>query len=75
MNTLRFKGPAAYVADLSRSRAFYEGLLGLDVRRVMRRGDRDIARPRSPARSCAQSSFPACLSESLAAPSVTIARR
>jgi catechol 2,3-dioxygenase-like lactoylglutathione lyase family enzyme len=43
MAELRFKGPAAYVSDLERSRAFYEGLLGLTVRRVMRRGDTDIA--------------------------------
>lgn len=43
MPDLRFKGPAAYVADLNRSRAFYEGLLGLSVRRVMRRDGRDIA--------------------------------
>jgi len=40
---IRFKGPAAYVADLPRSRAFYEGLLGLTVSRVMKRGGRDIA--------------------------------
>ncbi len=31
MTPMRFKGPAAYVADLDRSRAFYEGLLGLTV--------------------------------------------
>jgi catechol 2,3-dioxygenase-like lactoylglutathione lyase family enzyme len=40
---LRFKGPAAYVRDLARARAFYEGLLGLSVRRVMRRDGVDIA--------------------------------
>lgn len=43
MSGLRFKGPAAYVADLDRSRGFYEGVLGLTVARVMQRGDRDIA--------------------------------
>lgn len=43
MEPIRFKGPAAYVADLDRSRAFYEGLLGLTVLRVMARGDRPIA--------------------------------
>jgi catechol 2,3-dioxygenase-like lactoylglutathione lyase family enzyme len=43
METIRFKGPAAYVSDLSRSRAFYEGQLGLEVGRVMKRGDKDIA--------------------------------
>jgi catechol 2,3-dioxygenase-like lactoylglutathione lyase family enzyme len=43
MAKLRFKGPAAYVKDLDRARAFYEELLGLTVQRVMRRGDRDIA--------------------------------
>jgi catechol 2,3-dioxygenase-like lactoylglutathione lyase family enzyme len=43
MVNLRFKGPAAYVSDLERARAFYEGLLGLTVHRVMRRGDVDIA--------------------------------
>jgi catechol 2,3-dioxygenase-like lactoylglutathione lyase family enzyme len=38
METARFKGPAAYIADLDRSRSFYEGLLGLTVLRVMSRG-------------------------------------
>jgi catechol 2,3-dioxygenase-like lactoylglutathione lyase family enzyme len=40
---VRFKGPAAYIADLDRSRAFYEGLLGLTVLRVMSRGEQPIA--------------------------------
>jgi catechol 2,3-dioxygenase-like lactoylglutathione lyase family enzyme len=43
METARFKGPAAYIADLDRSRAFYEGLLGLTVLRVMSRGETPIA--------------------------------
>ena len=43
MNALHFKGPAAYVSDLARSRAFYEGQLGLSVARVMRHGDAEIA--------------------------------
>jgi catechol 2,3-dioxygenase-like lactoylglutathione lyase family enzyme len=40
---MRFKGPASYIADLDRSRAFYEGLLGLNVLRVMSRGETPIA--------------------------------
>ncbi|MFT4041086.1 MAG: VOC family protein [Thermomicrobiales bacterium] len=40
---IRFKGPAAYVSDLARSRAFYEDLLGLTVARVMSRGEEPIA--------------------------------
>jgi catechol 2,3-dioxygenase-like lactoylglutathione lyase family enzyme len=40
---IRFKGPASYVADLARSRAFYEGLLGFTVARVMRRDGAEIA--------------------------------
>jgi catechol 2,3-dioxygenase-like lactoylglutathione lyase family enzyme len=40
---IRFKGPAAYVANLDRSRAFYEGLLGFTVLRVMSRGENPIA--------------------------------
>ncbi len=36
MEGMRFKGPAAYVSDLARSRAFYEGQLGFEVARVMR---------------------------------------
>jgi catechol 2,3-dioxygenase-like lactoylglutathione lyase family enzyme len=43
MTMIRFKGPAAYVADLTRSRAFYEGLLDFAVNRVMKRGETDIA--------------------------------
>jgi catechol 2,3-dioxygenase-like lactoylglutathione lyase family enzyme len=43
METIRFKGPAAYVSDLERSRGFYEGLLGFEVGRVMRHADADIA--------------------------------
>jgi catechol 2,3-dioxygenase-like lactoylglutathione lyase family enzyme len=43
METIRFKGPAAYVSDLDRSRGFYEGLLGFEVGRVMRHADADIA--------------------------------
>jgi len=43
MTRIAFKGPAAYVADLDRSRAFYEDLLGLTVARVMMRDDRPIA--------------------------------
>lgn len=43
MEPMRFKGPAAYIADLDRSRAFYEGLLGLNVLRVMSRGETPIA--------------------------------
>lgn len=43
MEPIRFKGPAAYIADLDRSRAFYEGLLGLTVLRVMSRGENPIA--------------------------------
>lgn len=43
MEPVRFKGPAAYIADLDRSRAFYEGLLGLTVLRVMSRGENLIA--------------------------------
>ena len=43
MEPIRFKGPAAYIADLDRSRAFYEGLLGLTVLRVMSRGEIPIA--------------------------------
>ena len=36
-------GPAAYVLDLAASRRFYEGLLRLEVARVMQRGEREIA--------------------------------
>jgi catechol 2,3-dioxygenase-like lactoylglutathione lyase family enzyme len=36
-------GAAAYVRDLAASRRFYEGLLGLEVKRVMQRAERDIA--------------------------------
>jgi len=36
-------GPAAYVRDLAASRRFYEGLLGLEVKRVMHRDEREIA--------------------------------
>lgn len=43
MEHIRFKGPAAYVRDLARSRAFYEDLLGLTVARVMSRGEQPIA--------------------------------
>ena len=43
MEPMRFKGPAAYIADLDRSRAFYEGVLGLSVLRVMSRGETPIA--------------------------------
>jgi catechol 2,3-dioxygenase-like lactoylglutathione lyase family enzyme len=43
MTAPRFKGPAAFVADLDRSRAFYEGQLGLAVGRVMKNGESDIA--------------------------------
>ena len=43
MEPMRFKGPAAYVANLDRSRAFYEGVLGLTVLRVMSRGETPIA--------------------------------
>ena len=43
MEPMRFKGPAAYIADLDRSRAFYEDLLGLTVLRVMSRGEIPIA--------------------------------
>jgi catechol 2,3-dioxygenase-like lactoylglutathione lyase family enzyme len=40
---MRVKGPAAYITDLDRSRAFYEGLLGLTEMRVMSRGETPIA--------------------------------
>ncbi len=43
MQAIRFKGPAAYVSDLNRSRGFYEGLLKFEVGRVMRHEDADIA--------------------------------
>ncbi len=43
VESIRFKGPAAYIADLDRSRAFYEDLLGLTVLRVMSRGATPIA--------------------------------
>ena len=43
MEPMRFKGPAAYITDLDRSRAFYEGMLGLTVLRVMSRGETPIA--------------------------------
>jgi catechol 2,3-dioxygenase-like lactoylglutathione lyase family enzyme len=43
METIRFKGPAAYVSNLDRSRAFYEDLLGFEVNRVMRHEGGDIA--------------------------------
>ena len=36
-------GPAAYVRDLAASRRFYEELLGLEVRNVMRRAEKEIA--------------------------------
>ena len=36
-------GPAAYVRDLAASRRFYEALLGLEVKVVMRRDGREIA--------------------------------
>jgi catechol 2,3-dioxygenase-like lactoylglutathione lyase family enzyme len=41
--TLFAIGPAAYVRDLAASRRFYEDLLGLEVKIVMRRDGRDIA--------------------------------
>jgi catechol 2,3-dioxygenase-like lactoylglutathione lyase family enzyme len=40
---IQFKGPAAYVRDLDRSRRFYEDVLGLKVARVMAREGRPIA--------------------------------
>jgi catechol 2,3-dioxygenase-like lactoylglutathione lyase family enzyme len=40
---IQFKGPAAYVRDLDRSRRFYEDVLGLKVARVMARDGRPIA--------------------------------
>lgn len=43
MDGIRYKGPAAYVTSLADARAFYEGLLGLTVRRVMKRDEVDIA--------------------------------
>ena len=36
-------GAAAYVRDLAASRRFYEGLLGLEVKGVMRRANQEIA--------------------------------
>jgi hypothetical protein len=39
MEPMRFKEPAAYITGLDRSRAFYEGMLGLTVLRVMSRGE------------------------------------
>ena len=38
-----FRGPAAYVQDLDRSRRFYEGTLGLEIARVMKHEGRPIA--------------------------------
>lgn len=43
MESMRFKGPAAYISNLARSRAFYEEVLGLTVLRVMSRGETPIA--------------------------------
>jgi catechol 2,3-dioxygenase-like lactoylglutathione lyase family enzyme len=43
MAGMRLKGPAAYVSDLARSRAFYEGQLGFEIARVMKRNGADIA--------------------------------
>lgn len=43
MEPMRFKGPSADIADLDRSRAFYEGLLGLAVLSVMSRGETPVA--------------------------------
>ena len=41
--TLQGVGPAAYVRDLARSRRFYEDVLGLEVKGVMRRNGAEIA--------------------------------
>jgi len=40
---IQFKGPAAYASNLERARRFYEGLLGLQVSRVMSRDGKPIA--------------------------------
>jgi catechol 2,3-dioxygenase-like lactoylglutathione lyase family enzyme len=40
---IEFRGPAAYVSDLDRARQFYEGVLGLEVSRLMKRDGRLIA--------------------------------
>ncbi len=40
---IQFKGPAAYVRDLDRSRAFYEDVIGLGVERIMSHDGRAIA--------------------------------
>jgi hypothetical protein len=40
---IQFKGPAAYVSNLELARRFYEGLLGLQVSRVMSRDGKPIA--------------------------------
>jgi catechol 2,3-dioxygenase-like lactoylglutathione lyase family enzyme len=42
-NEIQFKGPAAYVRNLDRSRAFYEDLIGLKVERIMTHDGRAIA--------------------------------
>jgi catechol 2,3-dioxygenase-like lactoylglutathione lyase family enzyme len=43
IQTIQFKGPAAYVRDLDRSRRFYEDVLGLKVARAMERDGKPIA--------------------------------
>ncbi|MGA2130850.1 MAG: VOC family protein [Bryobacteraceae bacterium] len=43
MQTIQFKGPAAYVGNLDRARQFYEGVLGLEPGRLMNRDGRSIA--------------------------------
>lgn len=40
---IKFKGPAAYVRDLDRSREIYEGVIGLKIERVMTHQGREIA--------------------------------
>ena len=40
---IQFKGPAAYVRDLDRSRAFYEDVIGLRVERIMSHEGKAIA--------------------------------
>lgn len=40
---IQFKGPAAYVRDLDRSRAFYEEVIGLKIQRIMSDNGRAIA--------------------------------
>ena len=40
---IQFKGPAAYVRDLDRSRAFYEEVIGLKVERIMSHEGKAIA--------------------------------